>query len=245
METAAAFKIGITSATSKKNIKWFQTAIIKTYGSEEGIPKIEIGETTLVTEGEDEVCGGDAVVLEVSVDRTHAETFTKHKMTEAAKQGMNPRMALAPGTYREGWLILVRVTRKGGEVVYTEEKAEDANADQLSTVLAEQDEETKRLFAAETGENSLMIAWPFMVQSVAQKMGKIKVRFKAPKTPGTYEFSVDLKSQNFLGCDESFVPEKEILDAAKVERKPKVVKEVENDGEEEVMEEDEGSKKTN
>ena len=35
------------------------------------------------------------------------------------------------------------------------------------------------------------------------------------------------------------------MDAAKVERKPKVVKEVENDGEEEVMEEDEGSKKTN
>jgi len=212
----------------------------KTYGGEEGVPKIQLGKREISTPGEEEICAGDAVELEVEVDRVHAERFTKHKMEMAVRQGVNPRVALGPGMYREGWWILVRAKRIGGEddgdVSEEEEEKEQPNS-----ILDSRNEATKKLFKAEQEENRLLTAWPFMVQNVTQKTGKVKVRFMVPNKPGKYKFYIDIKSQEFLGCDESFTIEKEVLDKADVERKDK-----EEDGDNgEIGEEGEVSKKTN
>jgi len=243
VETAAMFKIGATSATSKKTVRWFQQAMTKTYGGEEGVPKIILGTREITTPGEEEICAGDALELEVEVDRVHAERFTKHKMEMAVRQGVNPRVALGPGMYREGWWILVRAKRIGGEDDGDVSEGEDENGkEQPKSILDVQDEATKKLFQAEKEENRLLTAWPFMVQNVTQKTGKVKVRFMAPDKPGKYKFYIDVKSQEFLGCDESFTIEKEVLDKADVERKQE---EEGDDGDNGEIQEGEESKKMN
>merc|ERR1711935_235592 len=106
---------------------------------------------------------------------------------------------------------------------------EDDKEQQPNPILDSQDEATKKLFKAEQEENRLLTAWPFMVLNVTQKTGKVKVRFMVPDKPGKYKFYIDVKSQEFLGCDESFTIEKEVLDKADVERKQA---EEEEDGDE-------------
>ena len=69
-------------------------------------------------------------------------------------------------------------------------------------------------------EERLLTAWPMIVQNVAQKSGKVKIQFKAPPVPGKYKFTVAVKSQDFLGADQEFSVEADIVDVATVERKP-------------------------
>lgn len=238
VETAAMFKIGATSATNKKTIRWFQMAMTKTYGGEDGIPKVELTEKTLrrMVEGENEgggdgnkddkeekeemeIRGGDPLVLEIQVDRLHAEKFLKHKMALAMKQGVDPKMVLAMGAYRELWWILVRAKRiSADDGDEGEDNVINKDAGGGEKFLDSLNEETRKIFTAEQEEDRLLTAWPLVVQSIAQKKGNVKVRFPAPLRPGKYKFLIDVKSQEFFGCDQSFTIEKEVVERKEEEK---------------------------
>ena len=100
-------------------------------------------------------------------------------------------------------------------------------------------ETDKQKFEKERNENRLLTAWPMIVQNMAQKTGRIKVQFKAPATPGKYRFFVDIKSQEFLGADQSFELDAVILDSEEVKRK---AAEEEEEEEEAGKQDDEGKK---
>lgn len=215
VECVAMFKIGTTSATDEKTLAWFNDIMQKTYGGPEGVPSVKIGVINIETDGEDEIATEDTVKLEIEMNRPHAENFTKQKIAMAMKQGVPAQIALQ--TYREGWWILIRCQKLDGDA--------NLNNDhfQKNPLLAALDNGSKQNFLAETEENRLLNAWPFIVSNVAQKTGKVKVTFSAPTTPGKYKFMVDIKSQEFLGCDQVFTIEKEIIDKALVERKEEEV----------------------
>mmetsp|Transcript_12412 Transcript_12412/g.17854 ORF Transcript_12412/g.17854 Transcript_12412/m.17854 type:complete len:630 (-) Transcript_12412:10-1899(-) len=69
-----------------------------------------------------------------------------------------------------------------------------------------------------SGTTTLLTAFPFIVRNIAQKAGKIKCKFTAPEKPGHYKFIVDIKSQEFLGADQTFELEYDIVDRATVDR---------------------------
>ncbi|KAL7472003.1 hypothetical protein ACHAXS_012321 [Conticribra weissflogii] len=54
-------------------------------------------------------------------------------------------------------------------------------------------------------EKRIVIGWPFVVSNVAQKSGRVKIQLPPPKEAGKYEFTVTIKSQDFLGVDEEVV----------------------------------------
>ena len=100
-------------------------------------------------------------------------------------------------------------------------------------------EPAKKHFAGESEENRLLNAWPFIISNIAQKEGKVNVSLKAPSAPGKYKFIIDIKSQEFLGCDQILSLEKEVLDKAEIERK-----EAEANAEADSDDEDEEPKKS-
>lgn len=230
VECVAMFKIGTTSATDEKTLAWFNDIMQKTYGGPEGVPSVKIGEISIETDGEDEIATEDTVKLEIEMNRPHAEHFTKQKIAMAMKQGVPAQIALQ--TYREGWWILIRSQKLDGDA--------NLNNDhfQKNPLLAALDNGSKQSFLAEKEEHRLLNAWPFIVSNIAQKTGKVKLTFPAPTTPGKYKFMVDIKSQEFLGCDQVLTMEKEIIDKALVERKE------EEEEEKDSVEEDSEPKKT-
>ncbi|GFH57069.1 hypothetical protein CTEN210_13545 [Chaetoceros tenuissimus] len=90
-------------------------------------------------------------------------------------------------------------------------------------ILAALDNGSKSQFMAEVEGNRLVNAWPFIVSNITQKTGKVNVTFRAPSAPGKYKFYIDVKSQEFLGVDQTFSIEKEIIDKALLERKEEAV----------------------
>lgn len=50
-------------------------------------------------------------------------------------------------------------------------------------------------------DEKLTICWPVIVQRIDRKRTTVGIKFKAPAEPGNYEFRIDVKSQEFLGCD--------------------------------------------
>eukprot|EP00568_Trieres_chinensis_P008584 CAMPEP_0183297532 /NCGR_PEP_ID=MMETSP0160_2-20130417/4810_1 /TAXON_ID=2839 ORGANISM="Odontella Sinensis, Strain Grunow 1884" /NCGR_SAMPLE_ID=MMETSP0160_2 /ASSEMBLY_ACC=CAM_ASM_000250 /LENGTH=696 /DNA_ID=CAMNT_0025459381 /DNA_START=45 /DNA_END=2135 /DNA_ORIENTATION=- len=238
VETVSMFKIGTPTADDPKTLTWFRDVMKKQYGGEAGLPRLKFLEKDIATPDEDEIATGDTCALSLHIERKHAENFTKQKLALCQKQGIPPQVAMQ--AYREGWWILIRAKRvDGGEAPVEEETEEKENAGSLMKML---DSETKKKFAEETEENKLLCAWPFIVSNVAQKAGKVNVRFKAPAAPGKYEFMVDVKSQEFLGADEQFSIQKEVLDSEVIARKEK--DEEEDEGEEGSDEEEEETKKT-
>lgn len=233
VECVAMFKIGTTSVSNKENLTWFHDIMTKTYNGPEGVPRISVGEINIETAGEDEIATDDTCQLRIEMNRPHAENFTKQKVAMAAKQGIPPQIALQ--TYREGWWILIRCQKLDGEA--------EADNDHIAKnpILAALDNGAKQRFAAETEENRLLNAWPFIVSNIAQKNGKVNVSFKAPGTPGKYKFFIDVKSQEFLGCDKVFTVEKEVIDKALIERKEEE-KEDKDQGEADSDEDDEDKK---
>mmetsp|Transcript_15732 Transcript_15732/g.33052 ORF Transcript_15732/g.33052 Transcript_15732/m.33052 type:complete len:609 (+) Transcript_15732:314-2140(+) len=59
-------------------------------------------------------------------------------------------------------------------------------------------------------DNRIVIGWPFVVSNVAQKSGRVKIQLPPPKDAGKYEFTVTIKSQDFLGVDEEVVLQVEV-----------------------------------
>jgi hypothetical protein len=66
------------------------------------------------------------------------------------------------------------------------------------------------LTQSERDERRLVVAWPFEVKNVAQKAGKVRMNLMPPKEEGKYEFTVNFKSMDFLGVDESFTLELDV-----------------------------------
>jgi hypothetical protein len=235
VEAVSMFKIGTSDALSEDNIMWFKEVMQRTYGPL-GTPRVIISDMDLETPGEDEIATEDNCKLQITLNRTHAESFTKQKMAMAQKQGIPPQVVMQ--TYREGWWILVRCKKLDGD---TESNNEFLDKNPL---LAALDNGAKKHFAGESEENRLLNAWPFIISNIAQKEGKVNVSFKAPSTPGKYKFMVDIKSQEFLGCDQILSLEKEVLDKAEIERKEAEANAEDDDAEADSDDEDEEPKKS-
>ena len=203
----------------------------KTFDGKKGVPRIIISKLDIVTPNEEEIATEDASVLEMELNRVHGENFMKQKIAMAMKQGIPPEIALQ--TFREGWWILLRCEKL--------DKGDDLNANtefiDKHPILANLSTDIRDKFRQEKEENLLINAWPFMVSNIKQVTGKLKVTFLAPKIPGKYKFYIDVKSQEYLGCDQTFTLEKEVLDKDTVKR-------VEKKEEEADDEEDEEPKKT-
>jgi len=215
VECVTMFKIGLITVTDKESHEWFKDIMMKTYGGPAGVPRVIISAIDINNPNEDEIATEDTCALEIEINRPHAEQFTKQKIMVATKQGIPPHVAL--NSYREGWWVILRCKKLDGDSPINNEHL------QKNPILATLDNGSKKKFESEIEENRLLNAWPFMVSNVAQKTGKLKVSFRAPSTPGKYKFFIDVKSQEFLGCDQIFNVEKEIMDKALVVRVEKEV----------------------
>lgn len=229
VETVSMFKIGVEKPTDKKTIDWFHGVMKKQYGGEAGIPRLEISQVQIETPDEEEIATEDLCVLSLEMSRAHAERFTQVKIAAAQQQGIPPQIALQ--TYREGWWILVRAKKLGGSIAPKLGVPEN----ELTKTFAPADIDK---FASEAPENRLLTAWPMIVQNMAQKSGKVKVQLMAPAVPGKYKFIISVMSQEFLGADQEFEVEHEVVDSATVTR-------VEAEPKEGETQEDEEAKKDN
>lgn len=238
IETVSMFKIGTMSASDEKTLAWFKDAMVKQYGAENGVPKLEVKNYKVCTPDEDEITTGDSCVVECEMERLHAESFTKQKIAVCERQGIPPQLALQ--TYREGWWMLVRAKRLDGEDAPAEDDSAAATTQALASMLEAAGGNADK-FKQEKGENRLLSAWPMLVKNVAQKTGKVNVQFKAPDVPGKYRFFVAIKSQEFLGTDQEFTVDAEVVDVADVQR-VEAEDEDEEEEEKETAEEDETKK---
>mmetsp|Transcript_25343 Transcript_25343/g.35715 ORF Transcript_25343/g.35715 Transcript_25343/m.35715 type:complete len:504 (-) Transcript_25343:47-1558(-) len=215
IEAVGMFKIGTSSPSDEKTLAWFHDAMKKQYAGEAGVPKLEVKNYKVFTPDQEEIATDDECVVELEMERLHAENFTKQKIAVCQKQGIPPQVALQ--TYREGWWMLVRAKRLDGDDAESSITL-DANSP-LSKLF---EEDTMEKYQNEKGDNRLLSAWPMLVKNVAQKTGKVKVQFQAPSVPGKYRFSVAIKSQEFLGADQEFSVEADVVDKATVKREKAV-----------------------
>jgi len=208
VQTVGLFKIG---CPPPGDVKWFDSVMEKQY---QCLPRLEIDNTSIGCEGENEMATGDTLTLGLDVTRLHAEAFTKQKVAMFQKQGIPPQLALQ--TYREGWWFLVRAERvDGGE---TPASTLDLKTDGLLQEVQKGDLEE---FEKASFSERLLTAWPMIVQNITQKTGKVKIQFLAPTVAGKYKFSVSVNSQEFLGADKEISVEGTIVDSSQVVRKPK------------------------
>jgi hypothetical protein len=213
VECYTMFKIGTTSVTSPETITLFQKQMEKTFDGPKGVPRIIISKLDISTPDEKEIVNEDISLLELELHRVHGENFMKQKIAMAMKQGIPPQIALQ--TFREGWWILLRCEKLDGDA------ADDTSFIDKNIVFSTLSEGTKNKYKTEKDGDRLINAWPFMVSNMKQTVGKVKVRFMVPKLPGKYKFYIDVKSQEYLGCDQTFTLEKEVLDKDTVVRAEK------------------------
>jgi hypothetical protein len=223
VETVCIFKIG---CKSPNEVEWFDGVMEKTYGT---LPRLEIENPKIENPKEIEMATGDILLISLNLTRLHAEAFTRQKIAMFQKQGIPPQVALQ--TYREGWWYFIRGERIDGTT------PADALEIKSEGLLSHIDESDVNRFKEAKFEDRLLTAWPLVVANVAQKSGVAKVQFKAPPVPGKYKFHVNVKSQDFLGADQEFTLEAEIVDGATVVREPK-----EDDTKEENNDDEEGKK---
>merc|ERR1712232_1353195 len=159
------------------------------------------------------------------------------------KQGIPPEVGL--NTYREAWWIIVRSKRLSGIDGSTDDN--DTQIKELvnesnqfiedNQLFKELDDSVAMRFKAESLDDRLTLAWPFMIANVAQRSGKVEVRFQAPKVPGKYRFTVSIKSQEFIDADHEYVIEADVFDKDTIKRAPKEEK-VEKEEEKSVKEDE-------
>jgi len=232
VETVSMFKVGTMSHDEKKTVDWFNSTMRKQYG-DDGIPCLQIVSKEIETPDEDEIATSDLCALMMEIKRPHADAFTKQKIELCKKQGIPPELGMQ--TYREGWWVLIRAKKVSGG---GGADASNQGIDSRNPIAQLLDGAARERFAQEKDENRLAHSWPFIISNCAQKQGKVKIQFKAPSTPGKYQFFVSVKSQEFLGADNDFVIEKEVIDGEELARKQEEKKE----GEEEEEEEEEPKK---
>lgn len=211
LETICMFKIGTPSPCDASTIAWFDSVMKRQYGC---VPRLDVKDFKVYTDDEDEIATNDTCTLEMEMDRTHAENFTKQKVALCQKQNIPPQVALQ--AYQEGWWVMIRASKLDGKKDSAAPIQYKAANEQMKKVLASVDVET---FASEKEENRLLNAFPIMVQNCAQPKMKLKLQFKAPAVPGKYRFYIDIKSQEFLGADQVLTCEHTIVDEASVKKK--------------------------
>jgi len=202
VEAVSIFKIGCKSCTPK-DVQWFNALMMKQYAV---LPRLLIENTTIENTKHPEMASGDILLISLDLTRLHAENFTRQKVAMLQKQGIPPQMALQQ--YREGWWYFVSGERLDGET-----PASCVEIKKEGILEKVEDDDVKR-FEETKFEDRLLTAWPMIVANVAQKSGKVKIQFKAPSVPGKYKFNVAVKSQDFLGADQVFSVEANIVDAA-------------------------------
>lgn len=202
VEAVSIFKIGCKSCTPK-DVQWFNALMMKQYAV---LPRLLIENTTIENVKYPEMASGDVLLISLDLTRLHAENFTRQKVAMLQKQGIPPQMALQQ--YREGWWYFVSGERLDGQT-----PASCVEIKKEGILEKVEDEDVKRFEETEF-EDRLLTAWPMIVANVAQKSGKVKIQFKAPSVPGKYKFNVAVKSQDFLGADQVFSVEANIVDAA-------------------------------
>lgn len=205
VEAVAQFKIGCKS----DSVDWFEGVIQREYGC---LPRLAISEKKIETPGEAEIATGDLCVMEVDLERTHAEKFTTRKIEMFKKQGIPPQVAFQ--TFREGWWFLVRAERSDGE-------GKAAGIDMESPLVSKVEASDIKKFENSKASDSLLQAWPMLVRNIAQKTGKVKLQFTAPSVPGKYRFLVSIMSQEFLGADDEFSLEADVVDINSLAREAK------------------------
>jgi hypothetical protein len=236
IETVSMFKIGVQDPLAGPTLHWFQSIMTKQY-SAAGLPRLAISDLQVEAiapnsnnseEDQDEssnnnnnedqnqatiptrpIVTGEMVAITLMMERTHAEAFTKVKVAQCQQQGIPPQIALQ--SYREGWWVLVRLKKVNDDTnEETQPYSETNNNSPLLALLTEQD---KQKFAAEKDDNRLIVAWPMIVQNMAQKSGKVKIQFKAPPVAGRYTIYLAVKSQEFLGADQGFELTLDVVDS--------------------------------
>ena len=169
--------------------------------------------TTGTNTDTDTVVAGKISSLELSLHRVHGENFMKQKIAMAMKQGIPPQIALQ--TFREGWWILLRCEKlddsSSSSSSSSSSRKDDTDFIDKHPILSKLSSTTLNKYKNETQENRLINAWPFVVSNMKQTDGKVKVRFMVPKEVGKYKFYIDVKSQEYLGCDQTFTLEKEVV----------------------------------
>lgn len=186
----------------------------------------------------------EKMALEMQITRQHAESFTKEKLAQCQKQGIPPQIAMQ--AYRESWFILVRARKLNddglleptwdgalGDSKYPANNHMNFLKEKGDSLYKILDGNTIKAFTSEFNspesncENRIVIGWPFVISNVAQKTGKVKIHLPPPVEAGKYEFTVTIKSQEFVGVEEEFSL---IVDVAKGVAKKK---KKDNDDEEE------------
>lgn len=61
-------------------------------------------------------------------------------------------------------------------------------------------------------KSEFLFAQPFFVTNPAQKVVNHEVKFKAPSLPGKYIFTIEIKSTEYIGADESFEKKVDVVD---------------------------------
>ena len=208
VEAVSIFKIGCKDC-KEKDIEWFDSIMKKQYAV---LPRLKIENMTIGAK-HPEMATEDVLLISLDLTRLHAENFTKQKIAMCQKQGIPPQIALQQ--YREGWWYFVTGERLDGET-----PASCAAIKKEGTLLEKVNEEDMARFEKSKFEERLLTAWPMIVANVAQKSGKVKIQFNAPSVAGKYKFHVTVKSQDFLGADQSFSVQADIVDASTLLRKP-------------------------
>lgn len=207
VEAVSIFKIGCRDC-KQKEIEWFDSIMKRQYAV---LPRLKIDNTSIASAKHPEMATEDVLLISLDLTRLHAENFTRQKVAMCQKQGIPPQVALQQ--YREGWWYFVTGERVDGET-----PASCAAIKKEGTLLEKVNDEDLARFEKSTFEERLLTAWPMIVANVAQKSGKVKIQFKAPSVAGKYKFHVNVKSQDFLGADQVFTVEADIVDASTLDR---------------------------
>lgn len=207
VEAVSIFKIGCRDC-KEKDIAWFDSIMQKQYAT---VPRLKIENTTIASAKHPEMATDDVLIISLDLTRLHAENFTRQKVAMCQKQGIPPQVALQQ--YREGWWYFVTGERLDGET-----PASCAAIKKEGTLLEKVNDEDLERFSKSKFDERLLTAWPMIVANVAQKSGKVKIQFTAPSVAGKYKFTVHVKSQDFLGADQDFGVEADIVDVSTLSR---------------------------
>jgi hypothetical protein len=246
IETICIFKIG--TMLNPKSISWFNNLMMKQYNI---LPRIELSNGSIQTpvgddnpnvkkdndnndEFEQYVVCNDISDVRFDIHRIHADNFLRQKVEMFDKQGIPAEVGLS--TYREAWWFLVQMKRLDGPTPPGNYDDDDNDNDNTTTgsggifsknnpLLVESKIPITELqkFELENIENRLITAWPLIIQNVAQKMGKMKIVFKAPSVPGKYRYTITLKSAEFLNADTQFTIDIQVVDSKTANRKPRII----------------------
>jgi curved DNA-binding protein CbpA len=216
LEAVAMFKIGCEHGQEL----WFKDAVQRQYGCQ---PEMSFADASITTEGENEMVAGDCSMLKFNVTRLHAENFLREKIESFQRQGIPPQVGLAQ--FREVWWFFLTCERLDGP---TPSKTVD-RSDPLFQQLSFPDDKIAR-FDEQDGMHYMLANLPVMYGNAAQKQIQIQARFRMPEVPGKYRFRVCLKGLDFLGADQSFDVEANVISPVDAGREP--TKEPDSDEEE-------------